>query len=227
MRATWIWSAFVGVATVALLTPPATAARITVPNAATAVISDGEGSSRVLIRPGDLAAVRGRLVTSAFLSLTLPGEPAARNIPVRIYPLTSDWSSGSVTWGSPWTEAGGDVEVAYYDTGVVKAGSRATTLSLDVSPMVRAMAQGEIGEYGFLVTVPEYDGTGFRTADLATLGTLTAASLTIDYRSTTRVAVASASAPPERAHTERPSDRPDPRKPKPKEAGTGVADRPR
>jgi hypothetical protein len=220
-------TAFVATMVLAVAASPVFAGKITVSTASTAVISDGAGSSRVLIRPGDLSAIRGRLVTSAYLTFTLPGQAAERDIPVRVYPLTSDWNAGSVTWESPWTASGGDVEGTYYETRVVKAGARPMELRLDVSPMVRAMAQGEIGEYGFVVTVPGYDGAGFRSADLSTLGTLTAAVLEIDYRSTTRVPVMSASAQPAGPATGRPTDERGSRKPKPAEADTESADRPR
>lgn len=56
--------------------------------------------------------------------------------------------------------------------------------------MVRAMADGEIGEHGFALTVPDYDGTGFSTDELAALGTFSSATLRIDYGARSRVAVA-------------------------------------
>jgi hypothetical protein len=64
-------------------------------------------------------------------------------------------------------------------------------------------------------------------ADLSTLGTLTAATLEIDYRSTTRVPVMSASAQPGGPAAGRPTDERGSRKPKPAEADTESADRPR
>ncbi|MGQ0722376.1 MAG: DNRLRE domain-containing protein [Candidatus Eiseniibacteriota bacterium] len=161
---------------------PAFADPVQVPIVETAVISDRAGNTRILVKPGDLSAFDDRLITWAELHFTLPGLLAARDVPVRVYPLTQDWSAGAATWDSPWVKPGGDFEDAYYDTAVLAAGSRETSLSLEVTSIVRAIVEGEYGRYGFLITVPGYDGAGFRPADLATLGTLTGATLEVDSR---------------------------------------------
>jgi hypothetical protein len=161
---------------------PVAADPVQVPIVETGVISDRTGSTRILMKPGDLSEFEGQLITSAVLSFVLPGLPAARIVPVRVYPLTTDWSAGTVTWDSPWVAAGADFDDAYYDTVVLASGSRETTLSVDVTSIVRAIVEGEYGRYGFLITVPAYDGVGFRPADLSTLGTLTGATLEVDSR---------------------------------------------
>jgi hypothetical protein len=178
-HASYAW--FVG----ALLTSMASSALadpVQVSVVETGVISDRSGNTRILVRPGDLSAFDELLITSARLTFTLPGQVSTRDLPVRVYPLTTDWSAGTATWDSPWTRPGGDFADAYYETAVVAVGSRRTELTLDVSAIVRAMVEGEYGRYGFLLTVPEYDGVGFRATDLATLGTLTGASLEVDSR---------------------------------------------
>jgi hypothetical protein len=174
-------TAIVG-ALIASVALSASADPVQVPIAETGVISDRLGSTRILVKPGDLSAFEDRLITWAGLTFTLPGLPAARNLPVRVYPLTADWSAAAATWDSPWATPGADFDDAYYDTVVLAAGSRETLLSLDVTSIVRAIVEGEYGRYGFLITVPSYDGVGFRPTDLATLGTLTGATLEVDSR---------------------------------------------
>jgi hypothetical protein len=161
---------------------PVSADPVQVPIVETGVISDRAGNTRILLKPGELSEFEDRLITSAVLTFALPELPAARNVPVRVYPLTTDWSAGTVTWDSPWVVAGADFDDAYYDTVVLASGSRETALSLDVTSIVRAIVEGEYGRYGFLITVPAYDGVGFRAADLSTLGTLTGATLEVDSR---------------------------------------------
>jgi hypothetical protein len=165
-------SAAIAGALFASLPLSASADPVQVPIAETGVISDRAGNTRILMKPGDLSAFEDRLITWAGLTFTLPGLPAARDLPVRVYPLTTDWSAATVTWDAPWGGAGGDFDDAYFDTVVVQAGSREASLSLDVTSIVRAIVEGEYGRYGFLITVPSYDGEGFRPTDLATLGTL-------------------------------------------------------
>jgi hypothetical protein len=161
---------------------PVSADPVQVPIVETGVISDRAGNTRILVKPGDLSAFADRLITSAVLTFALPGLPAARNLPVRVYPVASDWSAGTVTWDLPWTAPGGDFDDAYYDTVVLASGSRETALNLDVTSIIRAIVEGEYGRYGFLLTVPAYDGVGFRAVDLGTLGTLTGATLEVDSR---------------------------------------------
>ncbi|MGQ0722569.1 MAG: DNRLRE domain-containing protein [Candidatus Eiseniibacteriota bacterium] len=148
----------------------------------TSVISDRSGNTRVLVKPGDLSSFEDQFITAATLSFTLPGLQALRDLPVRVYLLATEWSAGTVTWDAPWAAPGGDFDDAHYDTVVLASGSREETLRLDVTSLVRAIVEGEYGRYGFLITVPAYDGTGFRGADLAALGTLTGATLEVDSR---------------------------------------------
>jgi hypothetical protein len=102
----------------------------------------------------------------------------------------SSWASGSASWASPWTNAGGDLDDAYYDIRTLSGGSRGGTLRLDVSSMIRAMAVGEIGEYGLALTVPEYRAAGFASDELVALGSLSSATIHIDYRARSKVAMA-------------------------------------
>jgi hypothetical protein len=150
--------------------------------AETRVIADNAGHSRVLIRPGSLSAVRGELVTKAFLEFSLSGGAPVEEMRVRVYPLNRDWEGNSVSWNYPWTVAGGDVDDADFRTVDLPAGRVATKLRLDVSEIVRAMADGEIGEYGFLLTVPPFQGAGFNSTHLTTLGGLTSGKLVVHYR---------------------------------------------
>jgi hypothetical protein len=104
--------------------------------------------------------------------------------------VLSSWTAGSASWSSPWTNEGGDLDDAYYDIVTLDPGSTGGKLRLDVSSMIRAMAVGEIGEYGLALTVPEYRAVGFRSDELAALGSLSSATIHIDYRARSKVAVA-------------------------------------
>jgi hypothetical protein len=184
----------------------ASADPVQVPIAESGVISDRVGNTRILMKPGDLSVFEDRLITWAGLTFTLPGQIATRDLPVRVYPLTTEWTAGTVTWDSPWTTAGGDFDDAYFDTVVITTGTRATSLSLDVTSIVRAVVEGEYGRYGFLITVPGYDGVGFRAADLATLGTLSGATLEVDSRTSL---IAARAAQARRAQPDRGQNVPD------------------
>jgi hypothetical protein len=181
--------AAVGVALAANPTTPARAATLDVVATPT-VISDGEGNSRVLLEIGDLLRIRGKVVSRATLEVDLPTVQVPRALPIQVSPVLSSWTAGSASWGSPWTNAGGDLDDAYYDIVTMDAGSRGGKLRLDVSSMIRAMAVGEIGEYGLALTVPEYRAAGFASDELAALGSLSSATIHIDYRARSKVAMA-------------------------------------
>jgi hypothetical protein len=181
--------AVVGAALAASLTTPARAATLDVAATPT-VISDGAGNSRVLLEIGDLSRIRGKVVSRATLEVDLPAIQVPRALPIQVSPVLSSWTAGSASWGSPWTNAGGDLDDAYYDIVTMDAGSRGGKLRLDVSSMIRAMAVGEIGEYGLALTVPEYRAAGFASDELAALGSLSSATIHIDYRTRSKVAMA-------------------------------------
>jgi hypothetical protein len=154
------------------------------------VISDGAGRSRVLLEVGDLSAIRGKVVSRATLEVDLPSVEVPRDLPVLVSPVLSDWSPGSASWGSPWMNDGGDLDDAYYDIVTLDEGSQGGKLRLDVSSMIRAMAVGEIGEHGLALAVPDYDAAGFTSGELAALGSLSSATIRIDYRARSKVAMA-------------------------------------
>jgi hypothetical protein len=181
--------AAVGAALAAGLTASARAATLDVAATPT-VISDGEGSSRVLLEIGDLSRIRGKVISRATLEVDLPSVQVPRSLPVQVSPVLSSWTAGSASWSSPWTNEGGDLDDAYYDIVTLDPGSTGGKLRLDVSSMIRAMAVGEIGEYGLALTVPEYRAVGFRSDELAALGSLSSATIHIDYRARSKVAVA-------------------------------------
>ena len=161
------------------------------------VISDGEGKSRVLLEIGDLSRIRGKVISRATLEIDLPAVEAPRNLPVQVSPLLSSWTAGTASWTSPWLNEGGDLDNAYYDIVELDAGSRGGKLRLNVSSMVRAMAVGEIGEHGLALTVPEYDAEGFTSGELAALGSLSSATILIDYRARSRVELAQSARGPQ------------------------------
>jgi hypothetical protein len=58
-------------------------------------------------------------------------------------------------------------------------------LAVDVTDIVRAMASGEIGDHGFILLPMDAQTMGFSEADMALLGSMSGARLTVHYRSLT------------------------------------------
>jgi hypothetical protein len=174
-------------ASIAVLVPvagvsPSSAATLSVPGAGVTTISDGTGSSRVLLDVRGLEQLQGEWVTEATLVLAVTGASGAEDLDLSLDLVGTDWSAGA-DWSSPWTRPGGD-RLGLEDARiVVPAGSRAGTLSFDVTDMVRAVANGEAGDNGFILYPTDPARAGLDASDLSALGTVSGATLTVEYRS--------------------------------------------
>jgi hypothetical protein len=149
-----------------------------------AVILNGMGLSRHLFRFGDLEPIGNELVTAAWVEIPLAG-PAPSPVRVRFAPLDRAWSAGTVSWTSPWHDAGGDLARAFVVTEEIGAGDAGGRLRLNVTEWVRSVLEGETADHGFLLTVEDGSRGGFRAAERALLEGAGTANLRIDYRSLT------------------------------------------
>jgi hypothetical protein len=181
MRSRTTHAALVGFAA-ALAAAPTSAAILTVAGTGVTTISDGAGSSRVLLDVRGLGKLQGEWVTEATLTLAVTGTTLAEDLDLSLDLVAMDWSAGA-GWTSPWTKPGGD-RLGLEDARIViPAGSRAETLSFDVTDMVRAVADGEAGDNGFILYPTDPGRPGLDSSELAALGTVSRASLTVEYRS--------------------------------------------
>jgi hypothetical protein len=156
--------------------------------AGTAVITDGAGASRVLLDFGDLtSALTGELVTSAILEIQLPGAAPDTSIAVEVSAVETAWAGRAPTWTTPWVRAGGDIGEVPSAIEILGKGVTATNLTFDVTEVVRAVADGDSPPHGFLLSVPEYKGTGIRTADMTVVGSVTGAELRVTHRNISRL----------------------------------------
>lgn len=164
---------------------PAIAGVMTVPVVGAQTISDGQGNHRILVQPGDLATIEGEIVISATLEVPLSGAAFEHDLNLRVMAIDEPWAPGSATWTSPWTTPGGDVFPDYVANAEIPAGSADPQLNLDVSEVVRAMADRDVGMNGFVLTVPDYLGEGFSAEDAARFDLISNAILSVDVRKIT------------------------------------------
>lgn len=164
---------------------PAIAGVLTVPMVGAQTISDGQGNHRILVQPGDLATIEGEIVISATLEVPLSGAAFDNDLNLRVMAIDEPWTPGSATWTSPWTTPGGDVFPDYVANVEIPAGSAEAQLQLDVSEVVRAMADRDVGTNGFVLTVPDYLGEGLSAEDAARFELISSATLSVDVRKIT------------------------------------------
>ena len=140
------------------------------------------GETRFLLDIGSLDAVRNERILSARMRIPLPGRIAGQEVPLELYGLTTSWRGTVPTWTSPWTRPGGDLDPAPAAYRGLEEGGRLTTLELDVTHIIRAMAEGELAENGFMLVPADAGRKGFDDGERGILGALTGGELVISYR---------------------------------------------
>jgi hypothetical protein len=149
------------------------------------VISNDQGQSRILFGFGRLDELREELITSAWISIPLPGYAPTSDLTVEVHGLTTAWRGSRPTWNSPWTTAGGDLDdTDSYDI-TLDQGRRADLLRLDVTHMVRGMVDGSFPANGFVLSAYAAGRTAFNNPEMAVLGELKGGKLTVNYRKLT------------------------------------------
>jgi hypothetical protein len=161
---------------------PTAAATLTVTGTNVMTISDGLGNNRVLLDVRGLSKLQGEWVTEATLTVAFAGAALTSDLDLSLDLVATDWSAGA-SWSTPWTKPGGD-RLGLEDAQiVVPAGTRAQTLSFDVTDMVRAVVDGDAGDNGFILYPTDPGKPGLDSSELSSLGSVTKAALTVEYRS--------------------------------------------
>jgi hypothetical protein len=68
---------------------------------------------------------------------------------VELMPITTQWQPGSVTWSSPWSEPGGDVDTSMRRSFLVREGTR--QVRIDVTDLVIEWVSCERANTGLIV----------------------------------------------------------------------------
>jgi hypothetical protein len=117
------------------------------------LIEAPEGAGfRVLVSFADLDRLVGKTVVSA--RLLLPHLGVTETLTLEAKAVTRAWDAASVSWSSPWETPGGD-----FDDGlrgsyrVTPDREAARPVGFNVSTAVRAIADGEVANHGFLIKV--------------------------------------------------------------------------
>jgi hypothetical protein len=148
-----------------------------------AVIQDGRGAARILLRAD--AAITGLAdvaISQATLTVTTAGIPEARTLRLRVYPITTTGWTLSASWTGGWSRAGGDYDEEMFATADVDLSTGAGAAVFDVTSMLKEVLEAEMTADGFLITVDPVDGAGIPVTDLVRFGTLATATFDVRYR---------------------------------------------
>ena len=150
--------------------------------ASTATTISTSGLGRLLLDFPSLAELHDQWVTNATLLIPLGSESVESDVEIEVDALTTSWAGGA-TWTSPWTTPGGDREQTLANSALLLAGVSESKLSADVTDLVRAMVEGEIGEHGFILLPANSPEAGLSEEELALLGDEAGgATLQVSYR---------------------------------------------
>ena len=145
-------------------------------------IVNERGAARLLFKtsaPVDLTNVAIREATLTFASV---GALEDRRIALKVHPVTTAWTPGAVDWNTGWSRPGGDFDDARYTRVEVDLARDRRGVTFDLTAVLKEIVEEGIFADGFIVTVDPEEGEGIRALDLARLGALATAELTIKYR---------------------------------------------
>lgn len=96
------------------------------------------------------------IVDRAYLNLIV--EPNASDttfISVRLYPIIVDWIFADVTWDSPWSNPGGDIDdVNYSEYAVTLPGQQ--EIQIDLTDLCMRWSDGRLPYFGFIIEVADF-----------------------------------------------------------------------
>lgn len=149
-----------------------------------AVIDDGEGVYRCLLKTDDLLSLDHDVaVARAVLVLESTGNAVARKTYLSLSPITRSWSAGTADWFDGWTEPGGDFDHELSARAEVDFSRGTSTAVFDITPIVKEWLESDQACYGLILTTQPRSGRGLHGQDVERLaGGLAAAIMTIDYR---------------------------------------------
>jgi hypothetical protein len=146
-------------------------------------IENEAGASRILFRVNDLDRLRHSLTRRAQLRIPFTlGATDERTLELRVYPVTTAWTQGSVAWDTGWENPGGDFDADLYSPAKVDLRRRTGALVFDLTVALKEIVEGGMDDHGFLVSVRPSEADGIAADDLAIFQNLGSSGLDVSYQ---------------------------------------------
>lgn len=165
-----------------VLATPCLAARINRTATAAAVITDGAGNSRLLLRWDAAPTDEFIAVSRAILSFDLSGEATARTLSLHVYPVTAPWNPATVEWTRGWAVPGGDIDVEASAAADIDLSRGSGAVRIDMTDAIKATLEDRSEFHGLLITCDPSRGDGISTEDAARFANMANASIELSYR---------------------------------------------
>lgn len=138
-----------------------------------ATLEQASGRSRIVFSCDTSALGTDAAVRQALLRFELVGEAVARTVSLRVHPLTSSRGGGALTYDEgQWAHASVDL-------------SRAGSVVVDLTPLVKEIVEWDRPAHGFVVTVDPAAGDGLASVEASRLAGIADGTVEIRWRKTT------------------------------------------
>jgi len=118
-------------------------------------IAPDSGAAHFLLKPNVNFPDTTMQIDRALLDLWVsPQTEDTTFIAIRVYPIISSWSAEAVSWTSPWTTPGGDINETKFAQYIVTLPGE-QNIQVDLTDLCMRWADGRIPYYGFLLTISE------------------------------------------------------------------------
>jgi hypothetical protein len=162
------------------LTGAAPAAELTRGVTDVTTIADGQGAARMLFRLASAIDVPNIAIRSAQLTFQVSGSASERKVPLRIHPVTAEWSAGAAGW-TGWSRDGGDFDEDLFGRVEVDLSS-SSEVRIDVTGLMKELLEAGLEADGFILTVDPREGLGIASGDVSSFSGLSGATLEMTYR---------------------------------------------
>jgi hypothetical protein len=172
----------IGVVLVAfMVTSPAAAEKVSRSVVGVDTIEHESGVGRILFRADLDMEDENVAVRRALLRVPLASHEFSRAMTLRVHPVTTEWSRGSVGWTTGWTRPGADFEDLLHGRTEVSRTSEGEIV-VDISILVKEIIEHGAPNRGFILIRDPDEGLGLPASDLSGLGSLAGATVQIEWR---------------------------------------------
>ena len=148
-------------------------------------ITGPQGQQRILLQLAGPQNVEDMAIERAVLQLPVPAA-APTGLELRLYPILTNWSPGTVDWTAGWNEPGGDIDRESYGRTVIASRHRGGTVEVDVTALLLSIRGGD-PTFGLMLTAPVERAEGLPPAARQALqGLLEGTTLEVSYRTSRR-----------------------------------------
>lgn len=148
------------------------------------------GIGRVVFHADLSVAEEHVAVRRAFIRVPRTSLTVSEDMTLRIFPVTTAWSRGSVGWASGWSQEGGDFDPDLHARAEVPA-TGSDEIVFDITMLAKEILEHGADNLGFLVSMDPKRGEGLPAEDIEGWDELSGVEVEVQYRRVPRASARS------------------------------------